>query len=119
GVESMSRVPMGSTGGGLDGNNPQLVEMHPLVPQGISADLIATLEGFTRAGLDAFAAESQPRCELAQKNGHFAHSLVPVRDPAGAVVLDRDEYPRAGSTVESLRQLAAPLRATPRARARE
>jgi acetyl-CoA C-acetyltransferase len=106
GVESMSRVPMGSTGGGLDGNNPQLVEMHPLVPQGISADLIATLEGFTRAGLDAFAAESQRRCELAQKNGHFAHSLVPVRDPAGAVVLDRDEYPRAGSTVESLGKLA-------------
>jgi len=106
GVESMSRVPMGSTGGGLDGNNPDLVAMHPLVPQGISADLIATLEGFTRADLDAFAAESQRRCEIAQKNGHFANSLVPVKNPAGQVVLDRDEYPRAGSTAESLGKLA-------------
>jgi acetyl-CoA C-acetyltransferase len=105
GVESMSRVPMGSTGGGLDGNNPELVALHPLVPQGISADLIATLEGFSRQDLDAFAAESQRRCEIAQKNGHFANSLVAVRDPAGNVVLDRDEYPRAGSTVESLGKL--------------
>jgi acetyl-CoA C-acetyltransferase len=106
GVESMSRVPMGSTGGGLDGNNPQLVEMHPLVPQGISADLIATLEGFSRADLDAFAAESQRRCAIAQKDGLFSNSLVPVRDPEGKVVLDRDEYPRAGSTAESLGKLA-------------
>ncbi len=105
GVESMSRVPMGSAGGGLDGNNPHLVEMHPLVPQGISADLIATLEGFSRAQLDAFAAESQRRCAIAQKDGHFASSLVPVRDLGGKVVLDRDEYPRAGSTVESLAKL--------------
>ncbi|MCU0667830.1 MAG: acetyl-CoA C-acetyltransferase [Myxococcota bacterium] len=105
GVESMSRVPMGSTGGGLDGNNPQLVELHPLVPQGISADLIATLEGFSRADLDAFAAESQRRCAIAQKDGLFANSLVPVRDPEGKVVLDRDEFPRAGSTAESLGKL--------------
>src|SRR5215470_5671045 len=89
GVESMSRVPMGSAGGGLDGNNPQLVEMHPLVPQGISADLIATLEGFGRGDLDRFAAESQRRCALAQEEKRFASSLVPVRDVAGQVVLDR------------------------------
>ncbi len=105
GVESMSRVPMGSTGGGLDGNNAHLVEMHPLVPQGISADLIATLEGFSREELDAFAAESQRRCELAQKEGRFDGSLVPVRDLAGKLVLERDEHPRAGTTAASLAKL--------------
>src|SRR5688572_21850503 len=105
GVESMSRVPMGSSGGGLDGNNPQLVAMHPLVPQGISADLIATLEGFGREDLDRFAAESQRRCAAAQQEKRFANSLVPVRDVAGQVVLDRDEYPRAGTTLESLGKL--------------
>jgi acetyl-CoA C-acetyltransferase len=105
GVESMSRVPMGSAGGGLDGNNPHLVEMHPLVPQGISADLIATLEGFSRADLDRFAAESQRRCEVAQKEGRFAKSLIPVRDRAGKVVLERDEHPRAGTTAEGLGKL--------------
>lgn len=106
GVESMSRVPMGSTGGGLDGNNPRLIEKHPLVPQGISADLIATLEGFSRGDLDAFAAESQRRCAEAQKNGHFDGSLIPVVDPAtGKVALDRDEHPRAGTTAESLGKL--------------
>jgi acetyl-CoA C-acetyltransferase len=107
GVESMSRVPMGSTGGGLDGNNPHLRELHPLVPQGISADLIATLEGFSRETLDAFAAESQRRCALAQKDGRFDGSLVPVRDLEGRVVLDHDEHPRAGTTVESLARLPA------------
>ncbi len=106
GVESMSRVPMGATGGGLDGNNPHLVEMHPLVPQGISADLIATLEGFGRADLDRFAAESQRRCERAQREGRFEKSLVPVRDLAGKVVLERDEHPRAGTSAESLAKLA-------------
>jgi len=106
GVESMSRVPMGSTGGGLDGNNPRLIERHPLVPQGISADLIATLEGFGREDLDLFAAESQRRCAEARKNGFFESSLVPVVDPAtGRVVLDRDEHPRAGTTADSLGKL--------------
>ena len=65
GVESMSRCPMGADGSGIDGRNPGLVERHPLVPQGISADLIATVEGFSRAELDAFAAESQRRCAIA------------------------------------------------------
>src|SRR5262245_25531412 len=105
GVESMSRVPMGSTGGGLDGNNPHLVDMHPLVPQGISADLIATLEGFGRADLDRFAAESQRRCEVAQREKRFEKSLLPVRDASGKIVLERDEHPRAGTTVEGLAKL--------------
>jgi acetyl-CoA C-acetyltransferase len=105
GVESMSRVPMGSTGGGLDGNNEHLVEMHPLVPQGISADLIATLEGFGREDLDRFAAESQRRAEVAQKEGRYANSLVPVRDREGKIVLERDEHPRAGTTADGLAKL--------------
>jgi acetyl-CoA C-acetyltransferase len=105
GVESMSRVPMGSTGGGLDGNNPHLKELHPMVPQGISADLIATLEGFSREQLDAFAAESQRRCQIAQKEGRFDGGLIPVRDLDGKVVLDRDEHPRAGTTAEGLGKL--------------
>jgi acetyl-CoA C-acetyltransferase len=75
------------------------------VPQGISADLIATIEGFTRADLDAFAAESQRRCGVAQKEGRFARSLVPVRDAEGRVVLDRDEHPRPGTTAASLAKL--------------
>jgi acetyl-CoA C-acetyltransferase len=105
GVESMSRVPMGSTGGGLDGNNPELVALHPLVPQGISADLIATLEGFTREDLDRFAAQSQERCAIAQKEGRFDKSLIPVRDPDGKIALERDEFPRAGTSAESLAKL--------------
>jgi acetyl-CoA C-acetyltransferase len=106
GVESMSRCPMGADKSGIAGHNPHLIEQHPLVPQGISADLIATVEGFSRADLDAFAAESQRRCERAQKNGRFDASLVPVRDREGRVVLDRDEHPRAGTTAESLAKLA-------------
>ncbi len=105
GVESMSRVPMGAAGGGLDGKDPQLAALHPLVPQGISADLIATIEGFGREDVDAFAAESQRRCEIAQKEGRFDKSLIPVKDAAGQIVLDRDEHPRPGGSVESLGKL--------------
>jgi acetyl-CoA C-acetyltransferase len=105
GVESMSRNPMGADGSGIDGRNPALIEKHPLVPQGISADLIATLEKFSRADLDAFAAESQRRCEAAQREGRFDGSLVPVRDRDGRVVLDRDEHPRAGTSAASLGKL--------------
>lgn len=105
GVESMSRCPMGADGAGLDGHNPHLTELHPLVPQGISADLIATLEGFSREDCDRFAARSQERAALAQKEGHFDRSLIPVRNAAGTIVLDRDEHPRAGTTVESLAKL--------------
>jgi acetyl-CoA C-acetyltransferase len=97
GVESMSRVPMGADGGGIDGNNLELRKKLFQVPQGISADLIATRGGFTREDLDGFACASQARAEIAQKEGRFARSLVPVRDPAtGKVVLEVDEYPRRG-----------------------
>jgi acetyl-CoA C-acetyltransferase len=106
GVESMSRQPMGSDGSGIDGHNRHLREIHPLVPQGISADLIATLEGFSREDVDGFALESQQRCEAAQKDGRFDASLLPVRDRDGNVVLDRDEFPRAGSTLDGLSKLA-------------
>jgi len=106
GVESMSRVPMGSDGGGIDGNNLELRKKVFQVPQGISADLIATRGGFTRADLDAFALVSQERAEIAQKEGRFARSLVPVRDPAtGSVLLEVDEYPRHGATLASLGKL--------------
>jgi acetyl-CoA C-acetyltransferase len=105
GVESMSRQPMGSDGAGIDGHNAHLRELHPLVPQGISADLIATIEGFSREDLDRFAARSQERCAVAQKEGRFERSLIPVRGPDGQVVLDRDEHPRAGTTADSLAKL--------------
>ncbi len=105
GVESMSRVPMGADQSGLDGHNRHLRELHPLVPQGVSADLIATLEGFSREDCDRFALESQMRCKRATEGGAFAKSLVPVKDLAGAVVLDRDEYPRPDASLEGLAKL--------------
>jgi acetyl-CoA C-acetyltransferase len=105
GVESMSRVPMGTDSAGIDGHNRHLRELHPLVPQGISADLIATLEGFSREDCDRFAATSQERAALAQKEGRFDKSLIPVKGADGRVVLERDEHPRAGTTAESLAKL--------------
>ena len=106
GVESMSRVPMGSDGGGQDGGNVRLRERVFQVPQGISADLIATLAGFTRADLDAVALRSQKNAALAIAEDRFARSLFPVRDPqSGAVVLSRDEFPRADTTAEGLAAL--------------
>ena len=96
GVESMSRVPMGADGGGLDGNNRHLRELHPLVPQGISADLIATLEGFAPRGLRPLRpAEPARVASSAIAEGRFEKSLVPVNDLDGKLVLDHDEYPRA------------------------
>ena len=78
------------------------------MPQGISADLIATLEGFSRDDVDRFAAESQRRAAAAQEGGHFDKSLFPVKDPAtGEVVLERDEHPRPGTTVQTLGELDA------------
>jgi acetyl-CoA C-acetyltransferase len=106
GVESMSRQPMGSDGSGIDGHNRHVREFHPLVPQGISADLIATLEGFTREDVDRFALRSQERCAEAQREGRFDASLVTVRDLGGDPILDRDEHPRAGTTLEGLAKLA-------------
>jgi len=106
GVESMSRVPMGSDGGGQDGNNPHLRERVFQIPQGISADLIATLEGLTREDLDAVALRSQKNAARAIEEGRFAKSLFPVRDPfTGEVVLERDEFPRPDTTAEGLAAL--------------
>jgi acetyl-CoA C-acetyltransferase len=105
GVESMSRVPMGADKHGLDGHNRHLRELHPLVPQGISADLIAAVEGFTREDCDRWAFRSQQRCKQAQAEAHFGKSLIPVKDAGGAVVLDRDEFPRPETTMETLGQL--------------
>ena len=104
GVESMSRVPMGSDGGALF-TDPTTAYDQYIVPQGIGADLIATMEGFSREDVDAFAAESQARAEKAWNSGYFTKSVVPVRDFNGVVLLDNDEHRRPGSTVESLGKL--------------
>lgn len=101
GVESMSRVPMGTDGGALF-MNPQIVAQHKIVPQGISADLIATKYGYSRRDVDTFAAESYRRAMEAQKENRFAKSLVPYKDEIGITILDRDEGVRPGTTVESL-----------------
>ncbi len=103
GVESMSRVPMGSDGGAMM-MNPQLIARHNIVPQGISADLIATKYGYSRTELDTFAAESVRRAVQAQQNGYF-RSVVPVKDEIGLTVLDRDEGIRPDTTAESLSKL--------------
>ena len=101
GVESMSRVPMGSDGGAW-AMDPATALTTSFVPQGIGADLIATLEGWTREDVDAYAAESQARAAKAQANGYFDGSVIPVRDRNGLTVLDRDEFIRPGTTVETL-----------------
>jgi len=105
GVESMSRVPMGADRGGIDGHNRRLRELHPLVPQGISADLIATLENFSREDCDKFALSSQQRYTRAHEEGRFKKSLIPVRDADGKIVLGHDEHPRPGTTLETLAKL--------------
>ncbi|WP_035850615.1 acetyl-CoA C-acetyltransferase [Kitasatospora azatica] len=101
GVESMSRVPMGSDGGAW-AMDPMTNFDVSFVPQGIGADLIATLGGYSRTDVDAFAAESQARAAKAQADGLFDRSVVPVRDRNGLVVLERDEYLRPSTTVETL-----------------
>lgn len=104
GVESMSRVPMGSDGGAwvLD---PQTNLHTHFTPQGIGADLIATLEGFSREDVDRFALQSQHKAALARENGAFKRSLVPVRDQNGMLLLDHDEFIRGDSTLEGLGKL--------------
>src|SRR5437899_9304314 len=103
GVESMSRVPMGSDGGGEDGGNVRLRDRFFQVPQGISADLIATLEGFSREEVDEVALRSQRRAARAVEERRFSGSLVPVADPiTGKLVLERDELLRPDTTREGL-----------------
>lgn len=101
GVEAMSRVPMGSDGGAW-ATDPATNLHTGFMPQGIGADLIATLEGFSRVDVDAFAVRSQQKAANAWANGYFAKSIVPVADQNGVVILDRDEHVRADTTVESL-----------------
>lgn len=105
GVESMSRVPMGSDGGAwaLD---PETNLSTQFVPQGIGADLIATLDGFSREMLDGFGVASHHKAADAQRQGRFDRSLVPVRDELGLAILDRDETIRRDTSLEALAQLA-------------
>ncbi|BFN13851.1 acetyl-CoA C-acetyltransferase [Marinobacter sp. RI1] len=101
GVEAMSRVPMGSDGGAW-ATDPETNLHTGFMPQGIGADLIATLEGFTREDVDGFAVKSQQKAANAWEKGYFAKSIVPVTDQNGVVILDRDEHVRGNTTVESL-----------------
>ncbi len=101
GVESMSRVPMGSDGGAWP-IDPSSAFKTYFTPQGISADLIATLHGFTRAEVDAYAAESQRRAATAWREGRFKPSILPVKDQLGLTILDHDEHMRPETTLQSL-----------------
>jgi acetyl-CoA C-acetyltransferase len=104
GVESMSRVPMGSDGGSWM-MDPATSYQVSFVPQGIGADLIATVEGFSREDVDAYATRSQQRAAAAQAEGRFRNSVVPVRDINRHVLLDHDEFIRPDTTVEALGKL--------------
>lgn len=104
GVECLSRVPIGSDGGACAYDPVTSWETH-FVPQGIGADLIATLEGFTRADVDRFAVQSQQRAATARDSGRFDRSVVPVRDQNGLMILEKDSYIRPDTTLEGLAQL--------------
>jgi len=104
GVECMSRVPMGSDGGAM-ATDPQVAYDLYFVPQGISADLIATKYGFSRLDLDSYALQSQKRAAHAWRNGYFKNSVLPIENHIGEVVLDTDEHMRPDSTMESLASL--------------
>jgi acetyl-CoA C-acetyltransferase len=104
GVESMSRVPMGADGGAWP-IDPAVAYPSYFVPQGISADLIATIDGYSREQVDAYALESQRRAAQAWQQGWFARSVVPVRDLLGQVLLERDEYMRPQTTAADLASL--------------
>jgi acetyl-CoA C-acetyltransferase len=104
GVESMSRVPMGSSRGAWT-HDPDVAASTRFVPQGISADLMATLFGHSRRDCDEVGVISQQRAAAAQAAGHFDRSIVPVFDQNGVLVLDTDEHPRPGTTLESLGKL--------------
>ena len=104
GVESMSRVPMGSDGGAWALDPATNLHSH-FTPQGVGADLIATLEGFSRQDVDAYALHSQQKAARARADGSFNKSLVPVQDQNGIILLDHDEFIRADSTLEGLGKL--------------
>ena len=104
GVESMSRVPIGSDGGAW-AQDPETNMQTAFVPQGIGADLIATMEGFSRTDLDTYAMESQRRAAYAQAQGYFDHSIMPVHDAVGNIILDKDEFIKPRTTLEGLASL--------------
>lgn len=104
GVESMSRVPIGADGGAW-AQDPETNSATLFVPQGIGADLIATLNGFSRQDVDAFALESQRRATAARAAGHFERSVVPVRDALGQVILAQDEFIKPNTTLAGLAAL--------------
>jgi len=101
GVESMSRVPMGSNGGAWPMDPSSAFKTH-FVPQGVSADLIATKYGFSRDDVDAYAVESQKRAARAWSEGRFSKSVVPVKDQMGGIILDHDETVRSDASMQSL-----------------
>jgi acetyl-CoA C-acetyltransferase len=101
GVEAMSRVPIGSSGGAWP-EDPSIAIPAYFVPQGISADLIASLDGYSRDDVDAYAVESQKRAAQAWNAGHFARSVIPVKDALGQTVVARDEHMRPETTMQSL-----------------
>lgn len=105
GVESMTRVAMGSDGGAISHDAATAYDLH-FVPQGIAADLIATIEGFTREQLDAYALRSQARAATAWTEQRFARSIIPIHDQNGVLILDTDEHRRADATAESLSVLS-------------
>jgi len=104
GVESMSRIPMGASGGPMF-SDPELILTQRIPPQGIGADLIATMEGWNREAVDAFALVSQRRAAHARDNGYFDQSVVPVKDRNGLTILDRDNFIRSNTTAEILASL--------------
>jgi acetyl-CoA C-acetyltransferase len=104
GVESMSR-PAPLSVDGFTANNAHLYAQYPLIPQGISADLIATIEGFSREDCDRLAVESQRRAAEAIDAGRFKRSVVPISNDDGTLALDHDEHPRPGTTLESIAAL--------------
>ena len=110
GVESMSRVPMNSDGGAWP-VDPEIALKAYFVPQGISADVIATKWGFSRADVDGYAVESQKRAAQAWKEGRFKKSILPVKDQLGLTLLDHDEHMRPDTTMQSLAALEASFKA--------
>jgi acetyl-CoA C-acetyltransferase len=106
GVESMSRVPMGSDGGAW-AQDPETNTQLGFVPQGIGADLIATIDGYSREDVDRYALTSQQRAAAAQQAGYFDQSVVPVKDPIGIPILEKDEFIKPRTTLEGLGALKA------------
>lgn len=106
GVDSLSRVPLGSSGGTLF-SDPGFILKNGIVPQGIAADLLATVEGWTREDVDAYSLESQKRAAHARDSGYFDKSVVPVVDKNGITILDKDNFIKPDTTLEILGKLPA------------